>query len=313
MARKTKDSIDYFSHDVDMLQDKKIKLLKAKFGLIGYAVFLRLLEELYRSTGYYLFVDEEFNILFCDDNNLDYNVYIEILNDCIERGLFNILKYNDYDILTSRRIQNNYIEATFRRKNVSFVKEYLLVDPKLIYNIQKTNVDILALNVDINPQRKGKERKRKENKENILSVSENDSENGDDLDLPDFDSENEKYFAVFDHWNDQEGLITHKELTADMKKAIGKAYKSFKTAETINELITRYSTAINDQDYYWSYKWTLINFLNQKNAIREFTDEGSKWVDYQSREHKGKKSFVTGKFEKPSDLPPWVKADMMEG
>jgi len=89
MARKGKVGIDYFSHDVDMLHDRKVKILKAKHGLLGYAVYLRLLEELYRDKGYYLQVDEDFNILFSDDNNLDYNVYILILNECIEKGLFN--------------------------------------------------------------------------------------------------------------------------------------------------------------------------------------------------------------------------------
>ena len=71
MARKGKVGIDYFSHDVDMLQDKKIKIIKAKHGLVGYAVYLRLLEELYRENGYYLQIVEDFNILFSDENRLD--------------------------------------------------------------------------------------------------------------------------------------------------------------------------------------------------------------------------------------------------
>lgn len=156
MARKGKVGIDYFSHDVDMLQDKKIKLLKAKHGLVGYAVFIRLLEELYREEGYYLKIDDDFNILFSDDNNLDYNVYILILNECIEKGLFNKTLYNKHKILTSVRIQNNYCSATERRKEVEFIKEYLLVDPSDNYNIDRVNVCINDLNVDINTQSKKK-------------------------------------------------------------------------------------------------------------------------------------------------------------
>lgn len=149
MARKGKVGIDYFSHDVDMLQDKKIKIIKAKHGLIGYAVYLRLLEEIYRETGYYLHVDEDFNILFSDDNNIQLDVHILILNDCIEKGLFNKRLYEEYSILTSDRIQMNYYSATERRKEVEFYKQYLLINASELYNTDRVNVNILDINADI--------------------------------------------------------------------------------------------------------------------------------------------------------------------
>jgi len=176
MARKGKVGIDYFSHDVDMLQDKKIKIIKAKHGLLGYAIFLRLLEEVYRENGYYLQIDEDFNILFSDDNNVEYDVYILVLNDCIEKGLFNKELYEKYSILTSERIQSNYCSATERRKEIEFLQEYLLVDITSKYNIEKVNVCILCLNVDINQQSKKKVKeskvKEKESTEHIDSFFE---------------------------------------------------------------------------------------------------------------------------------------------
>ncbi len=165
MARQIKAGLDYFSHDVDMLQDKKIRLIKAKHGLVGYAIYLRLLEELYRENGYYLQIDEDFNILFCGDNNIDLNDYINVLNDCINKNLFCEKKYKKHSILTSERVQRNYISGTERRKEVNFTKEYLLIDPSELYgekvnvNINKLNVDINSLNDDIGTQRKGKEKK----------------------------------------------------------------------------------------------------------------------------------------------------------
>ena len=51
MARTSKKGIDYFSHDVDMMQDRRIKLIKAKHGLVGYAIYLRLFEELKAEKG----------------------------------------------------------------------------------------------------------------------------------------------------------------------------------------------------------------------------------------------------------------------
>lgn len=168
MARQVKAGLDYFSHDVDIMQDKKVRLIKAKHGLIGYAIYLRLLEELYRDNGYYLQIDEDFNILFCGDNNIDINDYINILNDCINKSLFCEKLYKKHNILTSERIQRNYISGTDRRKEVNFVKEYLLVKPLDLYsekvnvNINKLNVNINSLNANTGTQRKGKESKLKE-------------------------------------------------------------------------------------------------------------------------------------------------------
>lgn len=164
MARSGKVGIDYFSHDVDIMQDNRIKIIKAKHGLLGYAVYLRLLEELYRDNGYYLQLSEDFNILFCDDNNLTIDVYILILNDCIEKGLFSQKLYKKHGIITSNRIQKNYCDAIQRRKDATFFKEYLLIKTAECLP-EKIDVNIIGLNADIGTQRKG-ERKEKE-KESI--------------------------------------------------------------------------------------------------------------------------------------------------
>ena len=168
MARQIKAGLDYFSHDVDIMQDKKIRLIFAKHGGIGVFIYMRLLEELYRDNGYYLQIDEDFNILFSGDNKITENDYINILNDCINKNLFNEKLYKKHKILTSERIQRNYISGTERRKEVNFIKEYLLLKPNELYS-DKVNVNINKLNVDINSlnDNTGTQRKEKEKKLNI--------------------------------------------------------------------------------------------------------------------------------------------------
>ncbi|MFV0519752.1 MAG: DUF4373 domain-containing protein [Lachnospirales bacterium] len=164
--RTIKVGLDYFSHDIDLAQDVKVKLLKAKYGLVAYAIYLRLLEEVYGDKGYFLQVDEDVHILFCDDNKISYDEYILILNECIEKGLFNKSLYEKYSILTSKRIQLNYLAGTERRKEISMIQEYLLVslENRTNVNILTLNVDNLTLNVDILQQSKVKESKVKKSK-----------------------------------------------------------------------------------------------------------------------------------------------------
>lgn len=150
MARAGKIGIDYFSHDTDIMSDSKIRFIKAKHGLLGYAVFFRLLENIYSENGYFVKVDEKFNILFADENKIDLNVYILILNDCIDEDLFNKEMYLKYKILTSKRIQMNYIAAIERRKSVEVVKEYLLINVNEYKNSSsKCGINILSLNDNI--------------------------------------------------------------------------------------------------------------------------------------------------------------------
>lgn len=149
MAREIKPGIPYFSHDVYMTNDIKIKILIAKHGLIGYGFYNRLLEEIYQGNGYFLQITDDFNILFANDCNLSLDLYSEILDTCIEKCLFDKEKYHQYSILTSNRIQKNYIAGTKRRDSVEFIEEYLLEDPLKFYNTDKVDVNIISLNVCI--------------------------------------------------------------------------------------------------------------------------------------------------------------------
>lgn len=83
---------------------------------------------------------------------------------------------------------------------------------------------------------------------------------------------------IFEYWNSK-GIIKHRELNADINKAIEKALKSH-SFEDIIAYIDRYFTVISDKNYFWHYKWSLKDFLSRKDGISAFTDEGSKWVSY---------------------------------
>ena len=88
--------------------------------------------------------------------------------------------------------------------------------------------------------------------------------------------------SVFDHWNSK-NIIKHRELTEDIAKAIEKALKVY-PEESIKTYIDRYAKVVQDETYFFGYKWTLKDFLTRKDGIASFTDEGSKWVSYTTRQ-----------------------------
>lgn len=96
----------------------------------------------------------------------------------------------------------------------------------------------------------------------------------------------DKYKEIFDHWNSK-SIIKHSVLNDTILKAIKQSLKEF-SLEQIKLYIDRYAQVINNKDYFFNTKWTLAEFLKQKNAMRDFSDEGSKWLNYISFKAKSK-------------------------
>ena len=201
MARLEKRGLDYFSHDTDMFFDTKMKYIRAKHKLLGYAVYNRLLEIIYRDKGYYLDLSDEYILILSDELRISQVELETIINDFIERELFSKSKFDDYQILTSKRVQENYVRGCERRKSIHLCNEYLLVDPQSIINedaklkpqifinginenINRINVNINLDNDEINSQSKSK-RKKSETKVNLQESLESNSDFlTSDFDLP---------------------------------------------------------------------------------------------------------------------------------
>ena len=86
---------------------------------------------------------------------------------------------------------------------------------------------------------------------------------------------------ILDYWNSKK-IIQHEKIDNHLK-AIQKALKE-NSLEEIKTYIDRYSKVIKDTNWYFNTKWTLTEFLSQKNAMNDFKDNGSKWVNYQNRQ-----------------------------
>lgn len=98
MARPRKNNAEYFSHDVTMRNNKKIKAVRAKFGLIGYAIWNMFLETLTESENFEAEFDELDFELLAGDYGLDLNQLKEILDYFV---YVKLLKVSDTETIVS--------------------------------------------------------------------------------------------------------------------------------------------------------------------------------------------------------------------
>lgn len=107
MGRQRTTGNVFFRLDVDFFSDKKVKILKARYGADGITLYIYLLCEIYK-TGYYLKVDEDFEFIISDDLNMDCNKVKQVLNFLLERSLFDNKLFQSDKVLTSAGIQRRY-------------------------------------------------------------------------------------------------------------------------------------------------------------------------------------------------------------
>ncbi|UKI50416.1 MAG: hypothetical protein L6U99_02990 [Clostridium sp.] len=92
-------------------------------------------------------------------------------------------------------------------------------------------------------------------------------------------SEDEK--GVFDLWN-KLNFVRHRELTEQILSQIRKSLATY-GKNKIFEAMLNYSKVYHDESYFFKYKWSLIEFLKQANAMPEFFNDGVKYLNYCNR------------------------------
>lgn len=138
MARPQKNGLEYFPLDVNM--DDEVEIIEAEYGLVGFSILIKMFQKIY-SSGYYYEWNEKQQILFSNKVSTDRNLVVSIISDCIRWGIFDRNLFKRHGILTSKRIQNHYCSAVYKRVNVEMIREYLIVK---ISN--KLNIKIIGIN-----------------------------------------------------------------------------------------------------------------------------------------------------------------------
>lgn len=116
MARKERNSVDYFPHEVS--HGKKMFYLRDKYKNDGYAVWFMLLEELGKSDYHYLDLKDEVQLMYL---SAEFKVSEVLLLEIIET----LVKFNEFDcdlwvnekILFNQKFIDNISDAYKKRNN----------------------------------------------------------------------------------------------------------------------------------------------------------------------------------------------------
>lgn len=118
MARPIKHNADYFSHDVHMRNDIKLKSVRRKFGHTGYSIWVMILE-LLTNCDYFEYEWTEENILLLEaDFDCDADKLKEIIEHCIALNLLQI--ENNY--LTCKKLMDR-LESEVLARRTGYCRE----------------------------------------------------------------------------------------------------------------------------------------------------------------------------------------------
>ena len=167
--------LDWFKLDCQL--DEKVELIESEFGLLGFAVVVKLWQWIYGINGYYCDWNDDVALVFAKKNNVGATAVSEIVARCIKRGIFDEGMFKKSGILTSHGIQQRYYECAERRKGEKIKPEYLL-----LCNTQKNkNADNSSKNAyisnknayisDTEENRREKKRRDKNRKTEALDFS----------------------------------------------------------------------------------------------------------------------------------------------
>lgn len=159
MARPKTTTLTYFPFDVDFFEDDKIQLIEAEFGIKGVFITIRLLCKIYKENGYFYQWGDDQCLLFAKNagNGIVSNLVQEVINGLIKRSFFDKEMYDSFNILTSKAIQNRFIKALERSKEIVIFKEYACKGVEM-----PINVTLIHVNVTLMPQIKEKEIKEED-------------------------------------------------------------------------------------------------------------------------------------------------------
>lgn len=150
MGRNVKQGFSYFSLDVDIFSDIKIRKLIKNHSGRALSVYICVLAFIYRN-GYYVLNDEDFDFIVSEQTGDKVEFIEAVLDYCVKVGLFSAEMF-EQGVYTSKGVQERYLAmCKASRRNIVF-SEYTLISSEEI----GINSEEIAINSEKTPIKKSK-------------------------------------------------------------------------------------------------------------------------------------------------------------
>lgn len=251
MSRTQSQGIEYFPFAVDFFTDNKVKILKARYGADGIAIYMYILCCIYRE-GYYTKVNDDFIFVISDDLHISSDTVQQVMTFLLKRSMFNEQLFKSDAILTSDGIQERWQKAIAKRAQMTPIKvsDYWLLaeaDTKPYIKVAHFSDSLAkkdntlakkALNLENYPQSKVKESKEEKiyKKESEFSEEEVESAKATQTEIP---------FLIA-----KESILSYREITeSEIEEYFKKIYEIYprkvskiRAKETFEHKVRGYSS-----------------------------------------------------------------------
>ena len=311
MGRPTKQGLEYFSLDVRLFSDIKIRKLIKYHKAQAVSVYLILLCRIYEK-GYYIVYDKDLPFIISEDCGLEEDTVIDIIRYCIDVELFDKTVFERDKVLTSHGIQERYIQACAKTKRkLSGCLPYLLLDlcpgsvvsdkrdisfEETLFNSEETELNTAEIteNAEKSTQRKEKESKedidsslRSESSSSPCPTTDNDGEINFSGVMAFFNAMMEKHHAV---------IATITDMTKKRRDSVAARIRSY-GIESLKKVIVNAATSDflngeNDKswvaDFNWLFKPNNYVKVLEGNYNHQFSQHNI--PSYGARSHNGYRS-----------------------
>lgn len=144
-----KDGVDYWNIDVSFFENKKVRLIRGEFGIKGVYLCILLLNEIYRTGGYYKKWDRDDCLLLSDSSGVagdcSPELIAEVVQGLVRRSLFDKGVLDRFGVLTSAEIQRRFLRIVGNsRDSIPMVQEYFLLDASNRKDVTRATLAKLA-------------------------------------------------------------------------------------------------------------------------------------------------------------------------
>ena len=128
MGRPIKQGLEFFPHPIGLWENTNVRILRTRFGSVAYSALNLIYEKAYGEAGYYLKLGEDEMCLLAKDLDIEVDVLRDIIQQMIGKKIFDEKKYQEFQILTSKEMQEKYFHVCKTRGRVIIDKNFQLAE-----------------------------------------------------------------------------------------------------------------------------------------------------------------------------------------